>query len=409
MLTPSMIPPVINVLRRPSLLSIAALLYASSAFAADAAPPFGGNVQFRSGMDNSRVKFERGKKGTVAFMGGSITEMNGYRPMVSDLLQKRFPGTGFKFINAGISSTCSTTGAFRLATDVFAEGPVDLFFVEFAVNDDQDAAHSRVECIRGVEGIIRHARQLNPNIDIVVTYFVNEGMLKTLQSGKTPLTMESHEIVATHYGVPTIHLGKEVAEEITAGTLTWKQYGGVHPAPFGNAIATRMIDELFNRAWRTTLPEDAAVISHPTPAPVDALNYGLGRFVDPKEAKVKHGWTLGVPDWKQLPGTKRARFTSIPMLSATEPGAEATLDFEGTAVGAYMVAGPDAGIAEASIDGGSFHPVDLFHHFSAGLHYPRTVMLGTDLPPGKHVLTLRISPESKSSGHAMRIIQFAVN
>jgi hypothetical protein len=78
-------------------------------------------------------------------------------------------------------------------------------------------------------------------------------------------------------------------------------------------------------------------------------------------------------------------------------------------VGAYVVAGPDAGIVEASIDGGPSHQVDLFHSFSTGLHYPRTVMFGTDLAPGKHTLTLRISDETKSSGHAARIMQFVAN
>ena len=40
------------------------------------------------------------------------------------------------------------------------------------------------------------------------------------------------------------------------------------------------------------------------------------------------------------------RLTSIPMLCATEPGAAVTLEFTGSAVGAYVVAGPDAGIVE---------------------------------------------------------------
>ena len=42
-------------------------------------------------------------------------------------------------------------------------------------------------------------------------------------------------------------------------------------------------------------------------------------------------------------------------------------------------------------------------------HYPRTVMLGADLKPGKHVPKIRMSPDTKSSGHAMRIIQFVAN
>src|SRR6185312_10434682 len=98
------------------------------------------NVHRRGSLTNSRLYFEKKKVGHVVFLGGSITEMNGYRPLVCDYLRKRFPQTKFTFTNAGIASTCSTTGAFRLASDVLDKGPVDLLFVEFAVNDDQDAA-----------------------------------------------------------------------------------------------------------------------------------------------------------------------------------------------------------------------------------------------------------------------------
>lgn len=381
---------------------------ACNALAAEA--PFGTHVQMRGRLDNSRLRFIMNRKGTVAFIGGSITEMNGYRPMVSELLKKRFPQTAFKFIDAGISSTCSTTGAFRLASDVFGHGQVDLLFVEFAVNDDQDAHHTRAECIRGLEGIIRHARALNPNVDIVVTYFVNEAILKTLQEGKTPLTIEAHEAVAKHYDVPSVNLAAEVAAEITAGDLTWKKYGGVHPAPFGNALCTKMIDELLTREWSIPLADNAAPVPHVNPPEsLDALNYEHGRFIDLKNARIVRGFTLGVPDWKGLPGQKRDRFTSIPMLSATEAGAELTLEFEGTAVGAYIVAGPDAGIALASIDGQAPQEVDLYHPFSKDLHYPRTVLFGTDLKPGKHTLTLRLSKDTKSTGHAMRIMEFVSN
>lgn len=62
-------------------------------------------------------------------------------------LEKTFPETEFTFTNAGISSTCSTTGAFRLKEEVLGKGPVDLFFVEFAVNDNSDAGHAKRECV----------------------------------------------------------------------------------------------------------------------------------------------------------------------------------------------------------------------------------------------------------------------
>jgi lysophospholipase L1-like esterase len=387
------------------------------ASADESARPFGDNVQFRGNLRNSWGRFNQEKQGRVAFIGGSITEMNGYRPMVCGSLKKQFPQTEFTFVDAGISSTCSTTGAFRLERDVLSGGPIDLFFIEFAVNDDQDAHHARTECMRGLEGIIRHARRSNPRIDIVVTYFVNEGMLAKLQAGQIPLTIEAHEAVAKHYSVSTVNLAKEVAEQITAGKLTWKQYGGVHPAPHGNAICARMIDELLERAWRgpaakSANPADSptkTVAAHVLPEPLDRLSYEQGRFIDPSQAQIQQGWKLGIPDWNLLAGSKRPRFTSIPVLAATEPGAELTLEFTGNAVGAFVVAGPDAGIVESSVDGGEFRPIDLFHTYSRGLHYPRTVMLGTELSPGKHVLRLRMAKETKSSGHAMRIVQFVAN
>jgi len=381
----------------------------SRAQAAEGSPP-GANVHLRTRLDNCRIRFEKQKKGHVAFMGGSITEMNGYRPMVMAFLAKRFPDTDFTFTDAGIASTCSTTGAFRLAADVLGHGPVDLFFIEFAVNDDQDAGHARRECIRGMEGIIRHTRRHNPNADIIVTYFVNPGMLQTIQAGKTPLTIASHEAVAAHYGVPTVNLAKEVADRITAGTLTWKQFGGTHPAPFGNAICARMIEDLLGRAWSKPLPPGAKPAPHPTPAaPLDPLHYGNGRFIDPSRAAAGDGWTLGVPDWRSLKGNCRTRFAKTRLLCADRPGAELTLEFTGTAIGAYVLAGPDAGVAEARVDGGPPKRVDLYHRFSKGLHYPRTVMFATDLGPGKHTLHLRIAETTSSGGHAVRILQFGAN
>ena len=370
------------------------------------------NIIRRGSYTNSQIKFEREQNGHVAFIGGSITEMNGYRPMVCEDLQKRYPDTKFTFTAAGISSTCSTTGAFRLNRDVLSKGPIDLFFIEFAVNDDQDAGHARRECIRGMEGIIRQCRKHNPNMDIVVTFFVNPDMLEMLQKNRTPVSMASHTEVLEHYNVSTIHLAREAADRITAGSLTWKEYGGTHPKPPGNRIGADMIVRLLDDAWAKPLDQSARLTAHAVPEEkLDKASYSNGRFQALETASTGDGWKIHQPDWKNIPGGKRERFTNVPLLCATEPGSETTVKFNGQAIGAYLVAGPDAGIVEASIDGGAFKSVDLFHRFSKGLHYPRTVMFAADLSAGDHVLKLRISDAANkdSKGHAARIIQFAVN
>ncbi len=372
----------------------------------------GRNVHIRGSLENSRIQLETTKTGHVAFMGGSITEMNGYRPMVCDFLRKRFPDTEFTFTDAGISSTCSTTGAFRLKTDVLAKGPVDLFFVEFAVNDDQDAGHARRECIRGMEGIVCNIRRHNPCADIAMVHFTNPGMVETIQNGDTPLSSGSHEEVAEHYAIPSIDLAREVAERISEGTLTWKQFGGTHPAPHGNTICAKMIERMTEQAWRTPLPQDAKKAAHAMPdKPLDTGHYGAGHFVSPAMAKGDDYWELGVPDWSALPGQCRRRFLETRLLCTHKVGATLTLEFVGCTVGAHILAGPDAGIVEASVDGGEAKKVDLFHRFSRGLHYPRTVMFATDLPCGRHVLKLKMAEEKNegSSGHALRMLQFTVN
>ena len=256
-----------------------------------------GNIKLRGQLNNSHNQFIINKTGKVAFMGGSITQMNGYRPMVSKFLENKFPKTKFEFINAGISSTCSTTGAFRLKSHVLDKGNIDLFFIEFAVNDDQDAGHTERDCVRGMEGIIRHARKAQPQMDIVVTYFVNPGMLNQLKEGKIPMPIAAHEKVLKHYNVSSIFLAREVADRIQSGKLTWSEFGGTHPKPAGNAIAAEMIEYLLNQVWSGEVSEDKN--NHEVPDKlIDEKSYYRGDFLSPEKFSNK-SWVWKIPDWKK--------------------------------------------------------------------------------------------------------------
>ncbi|MEN9020747.1 MAG: GDSL-type esterase/lipase family protein [Verrucomicrobiales bacterium] len=356
-------------------------------------------VLVRSGLARSSSKFRQEKVGHVAFIGGSITEMNGYRPMVGDLLEERFPETAFTFTAAGISSTCSTTGAFRLDADVLSKGMVDLLFVEFAVNDDQDGKHAERECIRGLEGVVRNAYRANPDMDIVVTYFVNPPILKALQAAKPAVSIAAHDQVTKHYQIPTIHLAGEIADRISDKRLTWKQFGGTHPAPYGNRLCADLIEQLLE----STRVEGKA---RALPGPLDPRSYAHGYFIDMKAVK---GGSLTIPEWKALQGNCRTRFRDVSLLSLAASDEPLSLEFTGRAVGAYVLAGPDAGVAEFSIDGGAWKSVPLYHRHSKGLHYPRTVMFAADLKSGEHHLKLRVSTDPEHGGDAMRVLHFVAN
>lgn len=374
--------------------------------------PESANVHLRSRFADSYAAIADRKQATVAFIGGSITEMKGYRAKLESWLQATFPDTKFEFVNAGISSTCSTTGAFRLFDDVLSHDP-DLLLIEFAVNDDQDAAHSRQAAIRGLEGIVRQTLQDHPSTDMVITYFVNPPMLEKLSRGETPTSIEAHEAVASHYGVSSVNLAKEVAERIASGTMTWHEYGGTHPAEAGNALAAEMVQDLLETGWHQALEYGGEWQSVETrlPKKLDENSYDRGRFMALQSAECDGSWSVGKPDWAEIAGRLRARFDDAELLSASQPGAKLGLKFEGTAVGLYVLAGPDAGKVEFSVDGKWSGEVDLYHRFSEGLHYPRTVMLEDELSRGRHELELRIGPrgEGEKGGTAVRILAFGIN
>ena len=363
------------------------------------------NVTIRGSFDNSRFSFESKMEGTVAFMGGSITEMNGYRPMMMEFLKNRFPETEFSFINAGISSTCSTTGAFRLQRDVLSKGPIDLFFLEFAVNDDQDDGHSYDECIRGMEGIIRQVRNTNPSTDIVVTYFVNPKMLKQIQEGKNPLPMAAHEEVLEKYQISRVHLAKELAHQIKIKKFSWEKFGGTHPKPPGNRLCADMHVELLNLAWTGPSPTKRRMHLLPQNL-IDPHSFIEGRFMSPSKIKLTKGWKFSEPVWDSLKGGKRSRYLGIPLLHSQENTLPLRFEFEGRAIGAFILAGPDAAKLRFSIDGNTYQELELFHNYSRNLHYPRSVIFAHNLKPGKH--TIELEPIITGNHNAVRIMEFCI-
>jgi lysophospholipase L1-like esterase len=368
---------------------------------------------FRGDFQNSRIKFEKEKVGRVAFLGGSITYNGGWRDSICQYLKQRFPETKFEFINAGIPSTGSVPGAFRFTNDVGSKGKIDLLFEEAAVNDGPDGNNmSSVSMIRGMEGIIGHARELNPMMDIVMMHFVDPGKMKSYNEGKTPEVIQQFEKVANHYEIPTINLAKEVTDRINNKEFSWeKDFKDLHPSPFGQGIYSAAMIEFFNTVWNKVLPIKTRSSGHKLPEnKLDLFSYSKGEYVNIKKAKLGKGWTY-IEKWKPSDVGGREGFENVPVLEATAVGAELQLTFTGTAAGIFVAAGPDAGILETSIDGGPFTETDLFTKWSSSLHLPWVYVLQDDLTDTKHTMTIRISNKHNafSKGYACRIVYFVVN
>ncbi len=364
-------------------------------------------VYLRSGLDNSRLVFERTKRGRVAFLGGSITQMEGWRNLVATSLEERFPKTKFDFIYAGIGSTDSTMGAFRLERDIFARGTVDLLFIESAVNELHNS-RKKTEMQRATEGIILNARKHNPNIDIIAQYFYDPSYVEQWREGRAPWQIVALDRIAMQHGVNAIDQTRRCTTLFRSGAMTPAEFGGVHPKPPGHRVYGEMIDVLFDKAWRGRAAN--GLVAHKRAWRFDPFSYSHGRFQKIDTAELSHGWKV-VENWQGSSGTVRALDRGQTYLEALEPGAVLRVDFKGTAIGLPMVAGPDVGVLEYRIDDGEPKRLDQFTRWSERLHIPWIYMLETDLAPGAHTLELRTTDQknAKSKGFACRFRSFAVN
>ncbi|MFY8013605.1 MAG: GDSL-type esterase/lipase family protein [Saprospiraceae bacterium] len=364
----------------------------------------------RSDFQHSFLKFKNEKKGVVAFMGGSITESDGWRNKVCQYLKEKFPETAFEFINAGIASTGSTPGAFRLSSEVLAKGKIDLLFEEAAVNDRTNGFDSLAQ-IRGMEGIVRQAKRSNPQMDIVLMHFVDPEKLIDYQKGVIPSEIQNHERVAEHYQVNSIHLAKEVYERIKNKEFTWADdFKDLHPSPFGQEVYFQSIKTFLNNAFNPVPKNDVNTV-YTLPDILNDGSYDKGRYLSIKNAEIKSDFLM-VDSWKPKDGAgTRKQYVNIPALIGEKPDAAFQLEFTGNTIGICVASGPDAGIISYSIDGKPFKKLDLFTRWSENLHLPWYLMLGQSLNEKKHTLRVRILTEKnqKSKGNACRILHFLVN
>lgn len=366
--------------------------------------------QLRSGIQNSRSVFERGQ-GRVAFLGGSITYNGGWRDSLMAFFRTRFPQTEFEFIGAGIPSMGSTPSAFRLERDVLSKGPVDLLFLEAAVNDATNG-RSTNEQIRAMEGVIRHLKYSNPAIDMVMMHFVDPDKMKEYRDGRKPQVIMNHDKVADHYQIPTINLAKEVTDRIDHGEFSWEDdFKDLHPSPFGQGVYARSMIAFLENAYQGYKDSDPQIIYQPLPAKMDPWCYDHGRLIDVANAELSNGWAIN-PSWEPNDSTgTRANYSNVPMLISETAGSSLSFDFWGNAVGIAVAAGQDAGIIEFRVDKNNWQTLNLYTQWSSQLHLPWYYTLATGLSKGPHKLDIRVSPkkDQRSKGNACRIRYFFIN
>lgn len=375
-----------------------ALIPASLAVAAE---PLLAECAPRGGLPNFFAKLERGETVRVAYLGGSITAQEGWRPKTLKWFQQQYPKASVSEINAAIGGTGSDLGVFRLRHDVLVHKP-DLLFVEFAVNDGGAAPEQIYRCM---EGIVRQTWRDNPATDICYVYTIAGNMLDTLKEEKLPRSYAAMEKIAGHYGIPSINMGLEVARLEKTGKLVFK---GKKPktdeerAALGDKIlfsddAVHPFPETGHQVYLESIVRGMALIKpagkigpHTLGAPFVADNWEEAKMVPLSRARLSAGWIRLDPKTNSLAKSYSKRL--LEMWKANQPGETIQFKFRGIAANIYDLVGPDCGQVIVNLDG---KKPSIRPRFDAYCTYHRLAYLsvGSNLTNAVHTVKLEIHPD----------------
>lgn len=363
--------------------------------------------QLRNGLPNFTQKIAAKEEIRLSYFGGSITAGAGaskpqfcYRELLTAWLKKEHPGVRFTPFNAAIGGTGSWLGAFRCWNDVGYQRP-DLVIVEFAVND---GGTPEDQVLASMEGIVRQLRTKTPSRpDILFVYTLVAGHLEDFKAGKLPPTMQYHEKIAAHYGIPSVVMAKHAADQILSGKMTMEAFAkdNVHPTDAGYALYLEALEPFFQQLQNT--PASQQTVLNPLPKPLSPAPMENARLVSYDWAELDSGW-LG---W-QLSISDRIPHVAV----SDKPGATITLKFKGAQAGIYDIIGPDTGNLEYRIDNGEWKHKTNFDKYCLQYARPHATALERNLDPAKeHTLELRIAADTPegSKGRFTRLGWFLID
>ncbi|HPD32536.1 MAG TPA: discoidin domain-containing protein [Phycisphaerae bacterium] len=326
-----------------------------------------------NGLANVFAKLNSGHSVKIAYIGGSVTEMTGYRNNVTSWFNSKYPGR-ITEINAGWSGTGSLIGAMRYARDVLAQNP-DLVFIEFAVNDLPEDPVSFIE--RNSEGMVRQSWTQNSMADVcfieTIAYYNEPAYL----AGYYPNSVQAHYNVCDHYGVSSVNVGWALYEHVLAGT-PWESLtidgDRVHPNASGSQIYSNAIVSYLE----SERVRGAAAAAHNLPSPRTDYPVTSSTITDwVTVSPLPSGWTahyneFGVPSFIQ----------------SSTAGSQVSIGFTGPSAAVKIVVSGDSGPRlYYSVDGGAFATAYLAVN---GYTYLWALPVAKNLSTGSHTLTIRV-------------------
>lgn len=196
-----------------------------------------------------------GERLNVVYFGASLTfsanatdpSVTGFRGLMSEYLERRYPNAHFSFHDAAIGGTTSKLGLFRMKRDVLAKNP-DLVFLDFVCNDGGDNVNADNSC--AYEQILRTLIGEGVPVEQVLFTF------KRWVGANAPYekTVPRHRLyreLASYYGTPCADAAKLISAKLAAKETTleeiWPIDGG-HPGDYGYSLFFEAAKAAFEQA-----------------------------------------------------------------------------------------------------------------------------------------------------------------
>jgi lysophospholipase L1-like esterase len=297
-------------------------------------------------------KAQEGHPVTIGFLGGSITQGSlsstpetCYAYLVFDWWRKKFPGTQFTYVNAGIGGTTSQFGVARVKKDLLVHKP-DIIIVEFSVNDESTDFFEET-----YEGLLRTILK-NSGAAVMVLHNI---------CYETGLSAENkHLAVAAAYGIPCVSMKSSLYRAITDGLITVPEISpdGLHPNDLGHRFVADTIIYCLEEIFRHISEKDPELTALPSPLTKNRYEE-IQRLQNYNCNPEGNGFIKDVQQQQGMLDVFRNGWSSA------QKGAFLKFRFEGTSVSVQYrksVSHP-APVAVAFVDGDEEHAVSLDANF----------------------------------------------
>lgn len=249
-------------------------------------------------------KAQAGKKMTIGFLGGSITQgslasehKKTYAYQVFSWWKEQYPNTEFSYVNAGIGGTTSHFGVSRVKKDLMIYQP-DLVILDFCVNDEANEFFQET-----FEGLLRKILTWKSDPAILV---LNNIFFATGANAE-----EYHNKISEYYGIPHVDIRDSIYRKIQEGIYQPDQItpDGLHPNNHGHTLIAKEISKRLEQLQKELENEkiDVQIENMPKPLTKNAYEHAkcltiqetqpklLGFYADPEEKKghldvFKNGW-----------------------------------------------------------------------------------------------------------------------